>query len=87
MQFSTFPELLAVLLYIESLEDNECLMVDGARQMGRIIDPKNKAILEKFNEPRKVKFKINQNELVTKFNKWFNSHRYYVCFIGDSLFG
>lgn len=48
----THPELLIVLLFVECLEDNEVLLIENVMQMTRIIDPKNKAILEKLQTPR-----------------------------------
>lgn len=49
-----FPELLVVLIYFEALEDNEAIIVENARQVARIVDPKNKAIFEKLDKPQKV---------------------------------
>ena len=46
MQFCIQPELLAILPYVEALEDNEVLSVDGLLQVARISDPHNKAIFE-----------------------------------------
>lgn len=46
MQFCSQPELLAILPYVEALEDNEVLSVDGLLQVARISDPHNKAIFE-----------------------------------------
>lgn len=54
IHFSTFPEILATLLYVEALEDNEAILVENARQLTRIMDPKNKSVLEKLECPRKV---------------------------------
>lgn len=51
-QFITHPELLIVLLFVESLEDNETLLAENILQVSRIIDPKNKAILEKLQKPK-----------------------------------
>lgn len=48
----THPELLILLLYVENLEDNEFLLAENVLQISRIIDPKNKAIIEKLAEPR-----------------------------------
>ncbi|CAB0040647.1 unnamed protein product [Trichogramma brassicae] len=41
IQFMTHPELLPILLMFESLEDNEALIVKGARFIGTISDPKS----------------------------------------------
>lgn len=51
---STCPELLTALIYVEALEDNEALVVENARQVARIGDPKNKALFEMLYEPQKV---------------------------------
>lgn len=48
----THPELLILVLFVESLEDNEALLVENVLQVSRIIDPKNKAIIEKLQKPR-----------------------------------
>ncbi|ETN60585.1 hypothetical protein AND_007785 [Anopheles darlingi] len=55
IQFCTFPELLAVLLYVEALEDNETLQIENAHHVARIVDPRCKGpVLEKIPEPRKT---------------------------------
>ena len=55
MHFSTFPELLAILLYVEALEDNEAIFVEGARQLNRfMMDSNRKVNLEELDESRKV---------------------------------
>lgn len=51
-QIITHPELLIVLLYMENLEDNEALLAENVLQVSRIVDPKNKAILEKLEKPK-----------------------------------
>ncbi|KAL1491111.1 hypothetical protein ABEB36_011755 [Hypothenemus hampei] len=51
---TTMPELLILLLNVESLEDNEVLMVENARQLTRINDPKRKASLEKLDTAREL---------------------------------
>lgn len=51
-QIITHPELLIVLLYVENLEDNETLLAENVLQVSRIVDPKNKAILEKLEKPK-----------------------------------
>lgn len=48
----THPELLIIILFGESLEDNEVLLVENVMQMTRIIDPKNKAIVERLQPPK-----------------------------------
>lgn len=53
IHFSTYPEILATLLYVEALEDNETILIENARQLTRIMDPKNKSVVETL-EPRKV---------------------------------
>lgn len=49
-----FPEILAVLIYVEALEDNEALIIENARQVARIINAKEKVIFERLDEPQKV---------------------------------
>lgn len=48
IQFSTHPELLGLLLWVEALEDNEAFRVSGLQPEGssRITDPKGRAITE-----------------------------------------
>lgn len=50
----TCPELLTALVYVEALEDNEALIVENARQVCKIVDPKNKAFVEYLDEPQLV---------------------------------
>uniref|UniRef100_A0A182QAB6 PARG catalytic Macro domain-containing protein n=1 Tax=Anopheles farauti TaxID=69004 RepID=A0A182QAB6_9DIPT len=53
IQFCTFPELLAVLLYVEALEDNESLQVEHVHHVARIVDPRQKGpLLERIAEPK-----------------------------------
>ncbi|XP_058115923.1 uncharacterized protein LOC131288508 [Anopheles ziemanni] len=55
IQFCTFPELLAVLLYVEALEDNESLQIENVRHVSRIVDPRCKGpLLEKIAEPKRT---------------------------------
>ncbi|XP_035895243.1 uncharacterized protein LOC118504633 isoform X1 [Anopheles stephensi] len=55
IQFCTFPELLAVLLYVEALEDNESLQVENVHHVARIVDPRQKGpVLERIAEPKKT---------------------------------
>ena len=51
-QIITHPELLILLLFVESLEDNEAFLAENVVQVSRIVDPKNKAILEKLQKPK-----------------------------------
>ncbi|CRK97424.1 CLUMA_CG010813, isoform A [Clunio marinus] len=53
IQFITHPELLIILLFVENLEDNETILAENVVQVSRIVDPKNKAILEKLIKPKK----------------------------------
>jgi poly(ADP-ribose) glycohydrolase len=46
------PELLIILLFTERLEDNEALLVENVMQMTRIIDIKQKAIIERLQPPK-----------------------------------
>ncbi|XP_056636959.1 uncharacterized protein LOC130901183 isoform X2 [Diorhabda carinulata] len=50
----TAPELLTLLLNVEALEDNEVVTVEGVRHISRIVDPKHRAYLEKFDKPQKM---------------------------------
>ncbi|XP_064212913.1 uncharacterized protein LOC100142603 isoform X1 [Tribolium castaneum] len=50
----TYPELLTVLLNVEALEDNEVLTVEKIRHISRIVDPKNRASLEKLQVPQEM---------------------------------
>lgn len=55
MAFALYPELLAILLYVEALEDNEVVFVEDVRQVHRIMtDSNKKKYLEPLDEPRKV---------------------------------
>jgi hypothetical protein len=47
-----------VLLNVEALEDNEVLTVERIRHISRIVDPKNRACLEKLEVPQEVLLKI-----------------------------
>lgn len=54
-QLTMFPELLAILLYVEALEDNETLLVEDVRQISRIMtDSSKQTHLETLDKPRKV---------------------------------
>lgn len=50
----TIPEILIILLYMESLEDNEAIFIENVRQVSRIIDPKRKTYFQKLESPKKV---------------------------------
>lgn len=50
--FFMFPEMLAVLLYVEALEDNESLHIENVRQISTIINLKQKGLYEQIGEPR-----------------------------------
>lgn len=39
LHLSVVPEMLPILLHMEALEDNEAILVENARQMGRIVEP------------------------------------------------
>jgi hypothetical protein len=54
VQFCIQPELLAILPYVEALEDNEILSVDGLMQVARISDPHNKAHFEPLQQTQMV---------------------------------
>lgn len=48
----THPELLILVLFVESLEDNESYLAENVLQVSRIVDPKVKAKLERLEKPR-----------------------------------
>jgi poly(ADP-ribose) glycohydrolase len=52
--FSTFPEMLAILLYVEALEDNEALTIENLHQVSHVRDIKDKAVFEKLDVPKKT---------------------------------
>jgi hypothetical protein len=54
IQFCTQPELLAILPFVEALEDNEVVSVDGLLQVARITDPHNKANFEPLQQAQVV---------------------------------
>ncbi|XP_058823675.1 uncharacterized protein LOC131684645 isoform X2 [Topomyia yanbarensis] len=54
VQFFTFPEMLAVLLYVEALEDNESLQIENAHHMARILEPWGRALFETIEQPKKT---------------------------------
>ncbi|KAL7302535.1 hypothetical protein TKK_0005173 [Trichogramma kaykai] len=54
IQFITHPELLPILLMFESLEDNEALIVKGARFIGTIGDPKGSGRFVPIEDPQPV---------------------------------
>lgn len=53
-QMATHPEMLAAILSVEALEDNEVLIIEGVRHMSRINDPRHKAIFEGISKPNVV---------------------------------
>lgn len=60
LEFSLFPELIAILLYVEALEDNEVVFVENVRQFNRIlIDSNKRPYLEDLDQPKKVRTKEN----------------------------
>lgn len=63
----TFPEILSVLLHVEALEDNEVLMVEKPRHISRILDPKNRACLEKIEVPRQITVSCIDAENYTQY--------------------
>lgn len=46
--------MLAAILSVEALEDNEVLIIEGVRHMSRINDPRHKAIFESIPKPNVV---------------------------------
>lgn len=65
MAFALYPELMAILLYVEALEDNEVVFVEDVRQVHRIMTDSNKQkYLEPLDEPRKVDLRFDQFYMV-----------------------
>lgn len=64
-QVATHPEMLAAILSVEALEDNEVLIIEGVRHMARINDPRNKAIFEGISKPNVVSEMRNSLDLCT----------------------
>lgn len=54
LQVATHPEMLAAILSVEALEDNEVLIIEGVRHVSRINDPRHKAIFEGIAKPNVV---------------------------------
>lgn len=46
--------MLAAILSVEALEDNEALIVEGVRHVSRINDPRNRATFEALTKPNTV---------------------------------
>lgn len=64
-QMATHPEMLAAILSVEALEDNEVLIIEGVRHMARINDPRHKAIFEGISKPNVVSEMRNSLDLCT----------------------
>ncbi|XP_026670453.1 uncharacterized protein LOC108626129 isoform X2 [Ceratina calcarata] len=54
VHIATHPEMLAAILSVEALEDNEVLIIEGVRHISRINDPRNKAVFEALSKPNTV---------------------------------
>ncbi|XP_017765368.1 PREDICTED: uncharacterized protein LOC108554567 isoform X3 [Eufriesea mexicana] len=54
VHIATHPEMLAAILSVEALEDNEVLIVEGVRHISRINDPRNRAVFEVLPKPNVV---------------------------------
>ncbi|KYQ50989.1 Poly(ADP-ribose) glycohydrolase [Trachymyrmex zeteki] len=54
VHIATHPEMLAAIISVEALEDNEVLIIEGVRHMSRINDPRHKAIFEGISKPNVV---------------------------------
>ncbi|XP_076282609.1 uncharacterized protein LOC143210048 isoform X2 [Lasioglossum baleicum] len=54
VHIATHPEMLAAILSVEALEDNEALIVEGVRHVSRINDPRNRATFEALPKPNVV---------------------------------
>lgn len=54
LEFTILPELIAILLYVEALEDNEVVFVENLRQINRLVDSSKKPFLEDLRQPKRV---------------------------------
>lgn len=55
LEFTILPELIATLLYVEALEDNEVIFVENLRQINRfMVDSSKQPFLEDLRQPQKV---------------------------------
>ncbi|XP_066582543.1 uncharacterized protein [Prorops nasuta] len=54
VHIATHPEMLAAILSVEALEDNEVLIIEGIRHISRINDPNHRAIFESISTPNTV---------------------------------
>lgn len=78
----TTPEVLAILLSVEALEDNEIIAIQGARRFTKLIEPKPKWKLEKLNIPQQVMTHNRlKNVYVCKNNIFFVLRYRYVASI------
>ena len=48
--------MLAILLCVEALEDNEVIVISGVMQVSKIFDPKGSPSMEKLPNPQLVGF-------------------------------
>lgn len=61
------PELLPVMLSVESLEDNEVLKAEGIRLFSRISDKRQKPNIELLSEPKTVMSIKSSYTIITTF--------------------
>ncbi|XP_014616233.1 PREDICTED: uncharacterized protein LOC106793633 isoform X2 [Polistes canadensis] len=54
IHIATHPEMIAAILSVEALEDNEALVVENVRRISIINDPHNRAIFEAVPKPNTV---------------------------------
>ncbi|XP_043667791.1 uncharacterized protein LOC122628947 isoform X1 [Vespula pensylvanica] len=54
IHLATHPEMIAAILSVEALEDNEALIVENVRRISIINDPHNRAIFEAVPKPNTV---------------------------------
>ncbi|XP_015179395.1 PREDICTED: uncharacterized protein LOC107067927 isoform X5 [Polistes dominula] len=54
IHLATHPEMIAAILSVEALEDNEALVVENVRRISIINDPHNRAIFEAIPKPNTV---------------------------------
>lgn len=69
-EFCTVPELICILASVEALEDNEVLIVKDAYQVTKIVSPREKTYIEKFDKPNKVSKLMHWNKHNVKLNHY-----------------
>lgn len=52
------PDILAIMLSVEAMEDNEIIRIEGARRFSKILDIKQKCRLELLPTPKQVRIML-----------------------------